>query len=276
MQGVWQGLGSALIVIGSVAAAACSGDKNEVPGNAGGASGTGASGGSGGKGGSSSGSSGSSTGGTATAGKGGSSAGSSGSSAGGSSGSGGSGGNGGAAGTSTQAGGAAGNATGGDFGAGGEAGGSGTAGAAGGGGTAGGVAGSGGQGGSAGNGGVEYRACDLITALTRYAVFRIDRENSTCTEIVLVEGLGSCPSGVMSGDWCLQQARLSADVTACEQMETPTSPVMASDITGTISVGPSINIDVDLTFQNSGDLPEMVSFDVTACTADCMPNDCRD
>jgi hypothetical protein len=274
MQGVWRGLGGAVIVIGSVAGA-CSGDKNEVPGNPGGASGAGATAGSGGKGGSSGGSSGSSTGGTATAGKGGSSAGSAGSSAGGSAGSAGSGGNGGVAGTSTQAGGAAGNAMGGDSGAGGEAGGSGTGGAAGGGGTAGGGAGSGGQGGGAGNGGVEYRACDLITALTRYAVFRIDRENSTCTEIVLVEGLGSCPSGIMSGDWCLQQARLSADVAACEQMEAPTNPVMASDITGTISVGPSITINVDLTFQNSGGLPEMVSFDVTACTADCMPNDCR-
>lgn len=158
--------------------------------------------------------------------------------------------------------------------------------------TAGGVGGEGsggraaaGEGGSAGAanagsgggdpGSIEYRACELATAVDRIVVFRIDEAAGTCTRVVLLGG-SSCNLGVAAGGWCLEQAQLSADVAACKTHMVPADPKLASSATGTISVSGSVaELDVTLEFPAGGGLPSSVSVAVSDCTADCMQNDCR-
>src|SRR5688500_7662690 len=69
-------------------------------------------------------------------------------------------------------------------------------------------------------GSIEYRACELSTAVDRLLVYRIDEGAGTCTRIVLLSG-SSCTLGVEAGGWCLEQAQLSADIAACKMLMVP-------------------------------------------------------
>jgi hypothetical protein len=83
---------------------------------------------------------------------------------------------------------------------------------------------------------------------------------------------------LQNGDWCVIGAALSADVGACESLQTPSDLVQATAGVGTFTVSfppLSVDIDVDFDFPASGDLPRSVSIEATNCLVDCAMHDCR-
>jgi hypothetical protein len=140
------------------------------------------------------------------------------------------------------------------------------------------VTGTGGSGGSTGS--VEYTACETIGGTTSEHVYRIDRTNSVCTELVFSRGLADCTLGITSGTWCLATAALSADIANCANGLVHTGAVVAAgSAQGTFAIGTgsptTVTFDLTLQFPASSGLPQSVHAQTSACKANCASTDCR-
>jgi hypothetical protein len=158
-----------------------------------------------------------------------------------------------------------------------------------------GVGGNGGNGGAAGAPGTggaggaapdtaEYRACELVTALERVDLFRIDRTAGLCTEVTLLRTSGNCPLGVSQGGWCVSQAHVHTDLAACDQFLLTISSVAAhstaSAASGTVAVSrvngtATVTMDLSLTFPPVAGLPTTAHVTAADCLASCTKTDCR-
>jgi hypothetical protein len=138
-------------------------------------------------------------------------------------------------------------------------------------------AGESGAGGAAGLS-VEYRGCEAGAAITRIGLYRIDREQQTCTLVVVQQGQINCLEGLQSEDWCVTGAAISSDIEACEAFLMPSDPVQATAGEGTFTVSTqplTLDIDIDFEFPVSSGFPESMSIEAEGCLADCAMNDCR-
>jgi hypothetical protein len=140
-----------------------------------------------------------------------------------------------------------------------------------------GESGAGGAGGSA-ELSVEYRGCEAGAAITRIGLYRIDREQQTCTLVVVQQGQINCLEGLKSEGWCVTGAAISSDIEACEAFLMPSDPVQATAGAGTFTVSTpplTLDIDIDFEFPASSGFPETMSIEAEGCLADCAMNDCR-
>ena len=126
---------------------------------------------------------------------------------------------------------------------------------------------------------VEYRVCEYVGALTRFFIYRIDGESSTCTIVFIEERHPLCESRslLVSGPWCLSNARVHSDVAACEEPPGSlgdTVDAIAATGTFTIGTGAMVDIDVVLDFPSGGSIPETIHVQAN-CEAKCAAEDCR-
>jgi hypothetical protein len=122
---------------------------------------------------------------------------------------------------------------------------------------------------------VEYRACSTNTAIERIVLYRIDGD-STCTLILLQQSNACGQLGLMSSGWCLLRAVQSTDVAECLAGES-IEGVEATGVTGTFLVDTQgVDLDVELTFPETGGLSTTVVATVSDCAPLCTDADCRD
>ena len=114
-----------------------------------------------------------------------------------------------------------------------------------------------------------YGICSANAATTLY---RVDRDATICTFVVLTPSTPSCASGVM----------ISKDVAACDALQIPSDAVIATSVSGTFTThvedpagpgGIAINLaafDLALTFPpNSADLPTTQHLVGSRCVMAC-------
>lgn len=124
-----------------------------------------------------------------------------------------------------------------------------------------------------------YGICSANAATTLY---RVDRDATICTFVVLTPSTPSCASGVMISNLCFASAGISKDVAACDALQIPSDAVIATSVSGTFTThvedpagpgGIAINLaafDLALTFPpNSADLPTTQHLVGSRCVVAC-------